>query len=119
MQHTQIARLLFLSDCLSACRLRSAGEDRERPEAASKRLGRTSSKHAADFTYYHPNTISHKAITMPEVYENVFVEESVAPVIVLIFNILKNRSADCECVRYACGWVSVKALFFPPQSSLN
>ena len=110
MQRTQIACLVLLSDCLSARTHRSAWEDRERPEAASKRLGGTCNKHAADFTYYHPNTISREAITMPEVYENVFVEESVAPVITLIFNILKNRSADSECVRYMCGSASLKAL---------
>jgi hypothetical protein len=32
-------------------------------QAAGESLGRRFSKHFADFPYYHPNTISHKAIT--------------------------------------------------------
>ena len=64
MQRTQIARLVLLSDCLSPCKHRSAWEDRERLEAAGQSSGRKCSKHAPDFPYYHPNTISHKAITV-------------------------------------------------------
>lgn len=61
------ARKLPTSRCYAiVCRPRTLGsawEDREPPEAAGERLGPRCSKHAADFPYYHPNTISHKAIT--------------------------------------------------------